>query len=173
MAFTVEQKINIAKICQYLCAADIRNGGLYGAKINPNLPQILYIERKSVEWAYNQNPNDPRLIGTSNYLYSLCNNALKAAQILNIGGGGEIVQPPNQDNSPYLIPITSADFTDATNYDNPYIVGKNLAIFWNDVPKYIQSPDEWVSTATGINIVIDGFDSTQYDYTLYIYIIDP
>lgn len=41
MAYTVEEKIKIAKICQYLAARDVRNGSLFGATLNPVLPQIL------------------------------------------------------------------------------------------------------------------------------------
>jgi len=176
MAYTIEEKINIAKICQYLCADEIRKGSLSGAKLNPNLPQILYVERKSVEWAYDQDTNDPTLIGTSNYLYSLCNNALKAVQILNLGGGGQVVDPnnPNNDNAPYLIPVYPGDFTNATHFDNQYIVGENLQVFANWIPKYLDNPDEYVPTVDGINITIDGFNAADFDpakVLLNIYIV--
>jgi len=176
MAYTTEEKINIAKICQYLIASDVRNGSLFGATLNPILPEILYIERKSVEWAFDKNPADSTLFGTSNYLLSLCNNAKKAAQILNLGGGGEVVDPnnPNNDNAPYLIPVYPGDFTTATAYNNPYIVGENLQVFANFIPKYLDSPDEYAPTVDGINITIDGFDAAVFDpnkVLLNIYIV--
>ncbi len=67
-----------------------------------------------------------------------------------------------------LIKVKSANFTDATHYDNPLIVGKPLAIFFNNVPKYLDD-DEWAATGFGINILIDGFDATANDYTFYIH----
>jgi hypothetical protein len=181
MAYTIEEKINIAKISQYLTARDVRNGSLFGATLNPNLPQILYIERKSVEWAFDKNPANSTLTGTSNYLLSLCNNAKEAAQILSIGGGGQVVAPGNPDsNTPYLIQVypTPFDgtkgFTDVTHYDNEYLVGKNLVVWMLSVPKELESPEEYVSTATGINILIDSFDAADYPqdkvlFTIFIY----
>ncbi len=176
MAYTVEEKIKIAKICQYLAARDVRNGSLFGATLNPVLPQILYIERKSVEWGFDKNPDDPILVGVSNYLYSLCNNCLEAAQISNLGGGGVVVDPnnPNNDNAPYLIPVYPGDFASATAYNNPYIAGENLQIFANFIPKYLDNPDEYVTTVDGINITIDGFDAAVFDpnkVLLNIYIV--
>lgn len=176
MAYTVEEKINIAKISQYLSAKDVRDGSLYGATLNPILPEILYIERKSVEWAFDKDPNDSTLFGTSNYLLSLCNNAKKAVQILNLGGGGEVVDPnnPNNDNAPYLIPVYPSDFATATAYNNTYIVGENLQVFANWIPKYLDSPDEYVPTVDGINITIDGFNAADFDpakVLLNIYIV--
>lgn len=111
------------------------------------------------------------LQSTSNYLYYLCGKyALMALAIINGGGGvvGTVVQP----NAPYLIPITGADFATATEYNNPAIVGRNLAIFWNDVPRYL-FPNEFEYTTTGINITIPGFDATANPgYQLFIYIIN-
>lgn len=55
--------------------------------------------------------------GVSNYLYSLCNNCLEAAQISNLGGGGVVADPnnPNNDNAPYSIPVYPGDFASATS----------------------------------------------------------
>lgn len=46
--------INIAKVSQYLAANDVANGELYGKRAVGNLPIILYVERKAVEWRYNK-----------------------------------------------------------------------------------------------------------------------
>jgi len=109
------------------------------------------------------------LYSAANYLLHLCGSyALTAQAIISGGGGGTgtIVNP----TSPYLIPITSADFANATDYNDPRIVGRNLAIFWNDIPRYL-NPNEFIYTSTGIEITVPGFDATANDYTLFIYII--
>lgn len=172
---TIPEIIEIAKVCQYLANYATANGALYGTVTDPMLGLKLYVIRKDVEDIYNLNPNYPGLAQTANYLYGLCGTySLQAQAIIAGGGGGIPINPvtPGGNTGTYLIPITSADFADATNYNNPLIVGKNLAIFWNDIPRYIYSPSEWFNTLTGINITIAGFDATVNNYNLYIYIIN-
>jgi hypothetical protein len=70
----------------------------------------------------------------------------------------------------YLIPITSANFTGATALNLPAIVDKSLAIFWNDLNRYLND-NEWAPTLTGINILVPGFDASANSYKLFIYII--
>lgn len=171
---TVPEIIEIAKGSQYL-AADYtdKNSIIYnGSKTTKILSSNIYRIRKSVEWMYNLSPNYTGLQGVANYLLSLCGMFGLTAQAIISSGGGTVTPGTPGIIQPYLIPITSADFANATEYNNPEIVGKNLAIFWNDIPRYIYSPSEWVNTATGINILIGGFDATINDYTLYIYIIN-
>jgi len=84
---TVSQKINIAKISQFLAAIDIKKGGLYGSGIDLLLPRKLYNVRKSVENQYLLNAADTTLTSTSNYLYALCNKYALVAQAITIGGG--------------------------------------------------------------------------------------
>lgn len=168
---SISDIISIAKISQYLCSNVIEKSGLYGGGVNNRLPQLLYCVRRNVEWAYGNDNDYEDIQALANYLYALCApfNA-EAIVILNSGNGGNVISPINPTLGVYLIPITSADFTDDTNYDNPLIVGKRLAIFWNDIPRYLND-DEYEMTATGFNILIDGFDAQNNDYTLYIYII--
>lgn len=168
---SISDIISIAKISQYLCSNVIEKSGLYGGGVNNRLPQLLCCVRRNVEWAYGNDNDYEDIQAMANYLYALCApfNA-EAIVILNSGNGGNVISPINPTLGVYLIPITSADFTDDTNYDNPLIVGKRLAIFWNDIPRYLND-DEYEMTATGFNILIDGFDAQNNDYTLYIYII--
>lgn len=168
---SISDIISIAKISQYLCSNVIEKSGLYGGGVNKKLPQLLYCVRKNLEWAYGNDNNYDGVQGMANYLYALCASYnAEAIIILNSGNGGNVISPVNPTLGEYLIPITSADFADETNYDNPLVVGKRLAIFWNDVPRYLNS-DEYEMTATGINILISGFDAQTNNYTLYIYII--
>ena len=70
--YTIIQKINIAKISQYLCLNDIDKKGLFGGGVDLQLPNKIYNIRKSVEWLYNLSPTDASLVSTSDYLYALC-----------------------------------------------------------------------------------------------------
>jgi hypothetical protein len=86
---------------------------------------------------------------------------------------------PSGPGTDYLIPLTSDDFNDSvandgTQYDNPILDiahDKALAIFWNDLSRYL-TPAEWEHTATGIKILVPGFDSRVNTYSLYVYIIN-
>jgi len=87
MALTVAQKLNIAKISEYLSTAAIKKGGLFGRGIDLLLPQKIYNVRMAIQYLYDGDPSDDTLVGTSNYLYALCGNfALQAQQVENIGG---------------------------------------------------------------------------------------
>lgn len=52
MALTVLEKIDIAKISQYLSLKDIGKSGLFGKRLDQELPYKLYMERAGVEWEY-------------------------------------------------------------------------------------------------------------------------
>lgn len=52
MALTVLDKIEIAKISQYLSNVSTAKSGLFGPKPDQQLPEKLYLERKAVEWEY-------------------------------------------------------------------------------------------------------------------------
>jgi hypothetical protein len=91
MALTVNDIINIAKISQYLATLDVEKGSLFGKRIVPDTPQILYNERKAVEWMYALDPANTSLTSTSNYLYSLCRGYnLQAQAILGTNTGGSV-----------------------------------------------------------------------------------
>lgn len=65
--------------------------------------------------------------------------------------------------------ISSADFTDATHYNNILLPGRELAIFWNDLPKYLDEGVDYDITLTGINITVPGFDATANNYKFIIH----
>ena len=72
MALAVSDIIAIARISQYLSQDDALKGSLFGARVAPKTPLVLYCERKAVEWMYDLDPADDTLRLTANYLYSLC-----------------------------------------------------------------------------------------------------
>jgi len=86
MALTVAQKLNIAKICQYLVTGAIAKGGLFAKGIDQNLAMKIYNIRKAIQYRYETDPSDSTLEGTSNYLYGLCRFVLQAQAITQTAG---------------------------------------------------------------------------------------
>lgn len=76
-----------AKIAQYLWANDVSKGKIFHGTNTPNYSQLLYVVRKLVEWKYANNPTDPSLIDTGNYLYSLIGKYKGKADALYAGSG--------------------------------------------------------------------------------------
>jgi len=70
------------------------------------------------------------------------------------------------------IKVTSAMFATATKYDDPTLIGQPLGIFWNETQKYLEDA-EWDPTATGIEILVPGFNATANSYTFFISILTP
>lgn len=96
----VLEKINIAKVSQFLASNDIAKAGLFGGGQDLQLPRKIYCIRKSVEWLYNIDNTDSTLEGTSNYLIALCAPYnLTAQYIINNGGSGS-VSPVNPNTRP-------------------------------------------------------------------------
>lgn len=91
---SVSEIISIAKISQYLAANAIRNGGLFGAGIDPLLPRKLYNIRKDVEWLYDLDSSDDTLISTANYLYALCAPFNGEASIIATANAGGVIVTP-------------------------------------------------------------------------------
>tara|TARA_R110000868_G_C10832771_1_gene759499 strand:- start:142 stop:681 length:540 start_codon:yes stop_codon:yes gene_type:complete len=173
--YTIIQKINIAKISQYLCLNDIDKKGLFGGGVDLQLPNKIYNIRKSVEWLYNLSPTDASLVSTSDYLYALCAPYnLEAGYIINNFTNGSIINP-----YPYItiispIRITELDFIDATHWagqnsvNQPILSGYRLQVFGNFIARYLLEGTEWVRTVSGVNIIMPGFDATTQQYEFYI-----
>ena len=178
MTYTVAEIINIAKISQYLCANDIVKKGLYGGGVDSLLPRKLYCIRKNIEFFYNLDTTLSSLTPASYYLYALCAPYnQEAAYILNTVSGGTVVgtsAPPQYVKSPIF--ITNNNFTDATNWqgsngDGVSILNTySLQVFANFVARFLVEGVEWERTATGVNILIPGFDALTNDYEFYIFI---
>lgn len=90
------------------------------------------------------------------------------------GGGGGTGNAPI---SP--IPITSANFVDATNWNGANGSGvvlkptDVLQVFANYLPLFLTENTDWERTDEGVNILIPGFDATQLEYQFYIFISSP
>lgn len=93
---TIDQILNIAKVCQFLAADDAANQTFLKGKYlrSPKIPRLIYIVRNSVDWLNTYNPSSSTLLGKANYLYSLCMPYVGQANvILNSGGTGTIINP--------------------------------------------------------------------------------
>lgn len=94
---TVQTILAQAPICQYLAIAEYyRKMALKGGAIVSieRVGRLIYIVRKTLGFIYGKNPSDPNLVPTANYLYWLCGKySAKAAEIINGGGTGEIINP--------------------------------------------------------------------------------
>jgi len=68
-----------------------------------------------------------------------------------------------------IIQIKSADFADATHYNNPDLAGKQFEVFSNDVPKFLEHGVDWeYQLSGGFTILIEDFDATLHNYNLYV-----
>jgi len=185
---TPAQIIDIAKLSQMYAGNAIAKGSLFSPELSPKLARILYVERRSLQWMYNLSPTNTTLQNVANYVYRLCGRfGLRAIAVLGGGaGGGTIITPvrPTQFgfSFEYLIPITAADFATATDYNDSRIAGKQLEVFWKNIPNY-QTPTGWqlIYTPSGFTVFVnDGTGgnafnafTTNSDAIFDIYIVHP
>jgi hypothetical protein len=172
---TVTQILNAFPTACILAGNDVAKSSLNGKRLDNDLPKKMYAIYFVLKKIYSINPNFTGVIAVANYLWELMGKyGVQALNYQSSGSGGSVTPIPiNPITSQYLIPITGMSFKDATQYDNPTIVGKKLAIYWNDISRYLFS-NEFTLTSTGINITAAGFDAVSNPtYELFIYIINP
>lgn len=179
MAFTTPDIIQWAKISQSLAVLnEAKKKALNGGTVDTDLHIKLYVERKSVEWEYNQDPASENLFQISNWLFALCGIYGLQAQYINGGSGGTVspISPSSTDSIISPLPITSSDFASATewagqnSFNQPILANYQLQIFWDDAQIYLEEDVQWTRTATGFIITEPGFDSTANNYQLYVFI---
>lgn len=134
---TIAQIINIAKISQYLAQVDVAKGALYGQRVTPLTPKILYTERKAVEWLYDLDPTNSTLTLTANYLYSLCRGYNLKAQ--SITGGGSVAPPvPGTAPLPKIFIVNTSSSFIQDGQSSKIItdfIGWNLLFARNGIPQ--------------------------------------
>ncbi len=114
MALSTQQKLNIASISEYLSAVDIKKKGLFGGGVPLNLPQKIYIIRKSIAYWYSLDPTDDTLTGTGNYLMALCGlYGLEAQEVVTSAG---TVAPSSTSSAPlplqFIVAASGTTFID-------------------------------------------------------------
>lgn len=135
---TVAQIINIAKISQYLAQVDVANGALYGQRVTPLTPKILFTERTAVEWLYNLDPTNSSLVQTANYLYSLCRGYNLKAQSVTGGGGSVSPVTPSGSPSPLQFNVAASGTTFISGQSSAVLtsfIGFNLLFARGGIPQ--------------------------------------
>jgi len=168
MPLTVQQIITIAKISQYLSLNDVQKGSLFSPRVAPVTPEVLYLERKAVEWMYDLNPGNSSLPQTSAYLYSLCRGYNLQAQ--QISGNAGTISPvnPNQIPSPYDFEVSSSSLM--VNGQSTVIIssfiGYNILFVRNGIPQYTvntgQSYYSWSRTTGTFTIYPAAITGEQF-----------
>lgn len=137
MPLTVAQIIDIAKISQYLALNDVQKGSLFSPRVAPVTPEVLYLERKAVEWMYDLDPGNSSLPQTSAYLYSLCRGYnLQAQQISGTAGSISPVQPAQIPN-PYDFLVTGSSLIadGQSTVTLSAFIGFNVLFVRNGIPQ--------------------------------------
>lgn len=164
---SISLTIQIADVSQLLASADVAKGCLFGQKVDPRLPIMLYVENEPLKKIYTADPTYSGLQEIADYVYALCGRyAAKATNIINGGGGGSVAPITPTQNFP--IYITSSDFTTATFYPNTRLFGNSIAIFVNELNQYFFEGTGFTVDATGMTVLIPGFDASQYTYNIII-----
>lgn len=176
--FTPAQILEIAELSISLATTDTLKGQLFSPRINPKLFIILDMETAALRWAYNQSSAYPNIQWVANYVYDLCGvYALRARYALNPGGTPVIpVTPGGDDDCNGVEYITSPDFeADGKTVSRPDWAGKQIKIFWNNIPKFIKEGVDWIYiVGGGFEIIIPGFNATasgpDEDVEMYVFV---
>lgn len=71
----------------------------------------------------------------------------------------------------FMLKFTSADFSDATTVNDSVLAGLDIAVFFNDINRYL-NPSEFTNPPSGgFTVLIPGFDSGDADFTFYVSIL--
>lgn len=67
--------------------------------------------------------------------------------------------------------VTSANFTSSTDCPIVSLVGSTLAVYWNDVNKFLEHGTDFTElVGGGFTILIPGFNSGSATYTFYVFV---
>ena len=164
---TNAQILQYAPGASYLAANAVRESGLFdnSARNNPLLPQQIYALYFVIKKIYDLDPTYPGMTALCLYLWEIMGRYGIQAQGLSGGGGSAPSPTPSQWFPIYL---TQANFTTATFYPNANIFGNNIAIFMNEINRYLDPLTEFSVSTTGVTILIPGFDALTNTYTFVI-----
>lgn len=76
-------------------------------------------------------------------------------------------------NGSVLVPVTSANFTNATDCPLTTLAGQSIAVYFNENQKFIQKDaSEWHDLpGGGFSIDIPNFDATEATYHFYVFVL--
>lgn len=179
MSYTIPDIITWAQISQPLAAiGEAKKKALNRGSFDTDLHTKLYVERKSLEWEYAQDPASDNLFQIGNWVWALSGIYGLQAQFEDTGSGATITPLSPSSTGGVISPVyvVSSDFVDATNWQGQNAEGQTLLatdilkVFWDDAQIFLEEDTQWTRTATGVNILEAGFDATANDYTFYIFI---
>lgn len=182
MSYTIPDIISWGRISQPLAALDeAKKRAFKGGSTIKNLDVKLYVERKSVEWEYDQNVDSENLFAIGNWLYALEGIYALQAQFIGGGSGGTITPITPSETGGIISPVyvVSSDFVDATHWEGQNAENQDLKatdilkVFFDDGQVFWEQDIQWVRTALGINVIEPGFDAIANNYTFYIFISRP
>lgn len=174
MAYVTSDIITWAKAAQPLSLiGEYKKRAQTASNIDTDLHMKIYVERKSLEWQYAQDPSDSDgiLFQQGNYVYALLFPYIFAAQQAT-GGSGQIVTPTSG-VSPIESPIQirGDDFASALSWQGTNTANVNvlsnytIQVFYNPSSIFLTEGTDWTRTATGFDIVLGGvfsaFDATS------------
>lgn len=165
MSYAISDIITWAKMSQAFAALDSGKKSAREGYLDPTLHEKLYVERKSLEWQYADDPNYTYLFEQGNYVLALCGVYLFEAQNASGTGGTTSGLTPTQF---YPIYITQANFTTATFYPNTRIFGTNVIIYLNEINRYLVPNSEFTVDQNGVTITLAGYDALVNTYNLVI-----
>lgn len=149
------------------------DGTAYGQRKTKLTTSVLiaYVT-DGLRWGYEAGKSESALRGLANYVIWLCGRFGQQAR--SGSAGGSVIPIPPTTPFVYLIPITGASFADATNYNDPRIVGKEIVVEWSGINDYMDST-MYAQTATGFQMIIPGFNATSTNLTdkFKIFIVNP
>ena len=129
MAYSILNIIEWAKICQPLAAIGEKERlSLTGGTVDTDLHIKIYLTRKDVEYAYNQDPAGEELFIMGNYLLMLLGQYIFQAQAQTGSGGSISPISPQSIPEPYEFTVSGSSFiaTGATSKTITDFIGFNL-----------------------------------------------
>jgi hypothetical protein len=161
---TTAQIINIGNASCIYASNELKSGVIHGGSIDTRLPNWIFAVRQAVEWLYEYAPSHEDLPILERYLISICKHSAKAEdKIVGNGASVNVIQGQS-----FPIYITSSNFTGATFYPNTALYGKTIVVFVNELNQYLFEGTGFSLDATGMTILLDGFDATSFDYNIII-----
>lgn len=167
---TIQEVIDIGNASLPYALNDLYKGALYPKRIatQKSCTEIAMFT-DILDWQNQTSPNDTTLRGTANYLIWLC--GMFGMQAQSGSGGGSSVSPVSPTTNTFPLYIFSQDFeSDGVSYNNPNIVGLQLAIFPDQYSNnfLLAGANSFSYTSTGIVINIPGFDANTQTWVIRI-----
>lgn len=163
----VSEILYYAPGASYLAANDVRKNTLFDnfARLNQLLPQQIYALYFVIKKIYDKDPTYEGLVPATNYLWEVMGRyGIKSEGL--VGGGGSV--SPATRSQGFPINITQADFTTTTFYPNTNLFGNTIAVWLNEINRYLDPVTEFSYDSTGLTILMPGFDADANTYYIII-----